>query len=252
MKFLAIAFSAFALTACGGGGGGTPTPAGPIASTLSFPYGAAVKTENSTGSSVTLTAIGTASTESTDGLCSGTRTFFNGAPTGGTVFEGITTLSVAGTTTTNWTNCTPSSSVSSGTSYYDSNYAFLGSISQTGSYMVRPTGFVTPSYLRVGDVVIRGTDYIYTDSSKTVDDGHRDVSIIVEPDTADTAIVNSIYKYYNAYSVSNGVILKDGKLGLTAQYRSRIFSTGGLSLISVDLQYYNTTSSTQHHYVFRR
>jgi hypothetical protein len=239
------------LVACGGGGGEV-TQAGPVVSTLSFPFASAVKSDNATGTSITLTAKGTAATESTDGLCSGTRTVVGGTPSGGASFDGAPAFSASGTTTTNWTNCTPSSNVSTATAYFDSNYVFLGAVAQDGSFLVRPSGFITPTTVRVNDVFIGGTDYMYTDTTKTVGDGHRDVSLVVEPDTADTAIVNTIYKYYNAYQVSNGVILKDGKLSLTAQYRSRISSTGALSPISIDLQYYNTTASTQHRYIFRR
>lgn len=253
MKLLAIAFASLTLVACGGGGGGGEVvQSGPVVSTLSFPFASADKSDNARSYSITLTATGTAATESTDGLCSGTRTLVGSAPSGGALFDGAPAFSASGTTTTNWTNCTPSSNVSSGTSYYDSNYVFLGAIAQNGSLLVRSSGFITPTTVKVNDVVIRGTDYIYTDTTKTVADGRRDVSLVVEPDTADTAIVNNISKYYNAYQVSNGVILKDGKLSLTAQYRSRISANGTLSPVSIDLQYYNTTSSTQHRYIFRR
>lgn len=252
MKMLTILVSTVGLVACGGGGGSDTDSVGSAVSTLSFPYGAADRAEASVGSTATLTAVGTSATEATDGLCSGTRTYYSGVPTGGATFEGIPALAVASTTQTSWTNCTPSSSISSGTSYYDSNYSYLGSINQSGSYTVRASNFITPEYVKVGDVIIRGTHNFYTNSSKTTSAGHRDVSLVVEPDTANTAIVNSISKYYNANIVSNGVIMSDGKLNLVSQYRSRISSSGALTLISVDLQYYNTTSTKQMHLVFRR
>src|SRR4051812_29315661 len=62
------------LAACGGGGGGSSPPSGPVKSTLSYPERSAVNTRTANGHTTSLTANGTAATEITNGLCSGTIT----------------------------------------------------------------------------------------------------------------------------------------------------------------------------------
>lgn len=255
-RFLAVTLSTAFLAACGGGSGDAAGPLDPVASTLSFPYGSADKSANSVSATVILTANGTLATESRDGLCSGSRTFYRGTPVGGVTFETSPALSVVGTTATSWSNCTPPESVSTSTSYYDTNYVYLGSINESGGYSIRQAGYITPSSVKVGDAVIRGTESAFSNSTKTLDNGHRDDSLIVEADTADTAIVNTISKYYNPYVLND--LWKDGRLRMMTQYRSRITSTGNLTLISLDIQTYNTgfrlvtDPSNAHHYVFRR
>ncbi len=242
-RLLALLSSAAFLAACGGGGGGDAPVASeaPVVSKLTFPYRAVINTETATGSSVTLTAVGTPSTEATNGRCSGTRTFYSGAPVGGATFLGISAFSVASTTTTQWTNCTP---------YYDSNYLYLGRISQTGDYGVVRSELITPITVKVGDVVIRGSEDFYTDSSLATNYGYRDLSIVIEPDTADTAILNSILKIYNPLVIGSST--KDGKLNTMVQYRYRLSATGSKTMISAEYQYYDTATSKYSRLVFRR
>lgn len=254
MKYFAVVFTSLALVACGGGGGGSPTSTGPVASTLSFPLRSAFNTLIANGASVTLTANGTLATEATDGLCSGTRTTNDTPAIGGATFLGASALASVGVSTTTWTNCTPALNSSTGTSYYDTNYLPIGFVSQSGGVGVYARGNI-PNSVKVGDVGINGTENYYTDSTRSVPDGRRDISFVVEPDTANTAIVNTISKYYNPLVV--GDLVKDGKLRLMTQERYRLASAGALTLISVDLQTFNTgfrlltDPSNAHHYVFK-
>lgn len=229
---------AVGVSACGGGSGGSPPPSGPVTSTLSFPLRSGLNTRTANGQTITLTANGAPATETTNGLCSGTLNKTTGPATGGATFEGAPALSAVTVITISFTNCVPASLASTGTTYYDSNYLPLGFNIQGGDYGVFLVPPTIPNSVKVGDVAIIGTETLYTNSTKTVGNGRQDLSIVVEPDTADTAIVNLISKGYNASS----------QLLFTEQDRYRISSTGALTLVSVDIQY-STTSTL--HLVFR-
>ena len=225
-------------------------PVGPVVSTQSFPLMSAQKAAVAKGGTVTLTATGSSATEATKGLCSGTRTFSDAPATAGDKFLGSPALSSVSVVTTSWTNCTPASSASTSTAYFDSNYIVLGSIPQSGSSITVWQSFTLPSSVKVGSVGIVGTENQYTDSTKTVNTGHRDVSYVIEADSATSVIYNEISKYYNPYTANDAV--KDGKLRSVYQYRYRFGATGALSLISVDIQTYITGSTTSsHHYFFK-
>ena len=231
---------AVGVSACGGGGGGggSPPPSGPVTSTLTFPLRSGWNTRIANGQTTTLTANGTPATQTTDGLCSGTATETVGPATTVTTFEGAPALSAVTVFTNSFTNCVPASQATTGTSYYDSNYLPLGFNIQGGDYGVFLTPPTIPNSVKVGDVAIIGTETLYTNSTKAVGTGRQDLSIVVEPDTASTAIVNLIFKEYNVSS----------QLLSTEQDRYRITSTGALTLVSVDIQY--ATTSTLH-LVFR-
>lgn len=79
----------------------------------------------------------------------------------------------------------------------------------------------------VGHAGIVGTITVYTDSSKNVVNGREDLSFVVEPDTASTAIVNLITRSYDSSS----------QLLYTEQDRYRITTTGALTLVSIDAQF---------------
>jgi hypothetical protein len=172
-------------------------------------------------------------------MCSGTLSSSSGQATGGATFEGSTALSTLGVLTITFTNCLPATATETVTSYFDSNYVPLGSSAQGGSYSVYLVAPSVPVSVKVGDAVIVGTKTYYTDSTKTVSAGHTDETFVVEPDTANTAIVNQISKSYDAAS----------QLQFTSQDRYRITSTGALTEISLDIQY--APPSTMH-LVFRK
>ena len=83
-----------------------------------------------------------------------------------------------------------------------------------------------PASVKVGDAGIIGTIDLYTDDTKSTGNGRQDISYVVEPDTANTAIVNLISKVYDAAS----------QLLATGQDRYRITSSGTLTFISFDVQ----------------
>jgi hypothetical protein len=218
----------FVVAGCGGGGGGGS--GGPVASTLSFPLLSALQTQTANGGTTSLTANGTAATQTTDGLCSGSLSETTGAASGGATFEGASAFSSVTVLTLSFSNCTPSSISSTSTSYYDSNFFPLGFNVQGGDYGVNLVPFSIPNSVMVGDVGIVGTSTLYTNSTKAVGNGRADWSFVIEPDTANTAIVNLITKQYNAAS----------QLLFTEQDRYRITSNGALTTISVDIQYATT------------
>lgn len=246
MKHLLITFSCGLLLACGGGGGGgtdattTTTAPGPVASTLSFPLRQAINRSTANGESFTLTAVGTSTTQATDGLCSGTYTFTAGAATTATTFQGQSALSSNSAVTTSYTNCTPTSGANSGTNYYDTNYVPLGDVDALsgtmGLWQAAPN---VPTTVRVNDVFTGGTKNYFFDTSGILSNGRSDISFVVEADSSTTAIINQISKSYNTA----------GDLIRTSQGRTRIDTAGTLTRVSLDIQY-ATTSTT--HLVFRR
>lgn len=105
---------------------------------------------------------------------------------------------------------------------------------QGGNYGVYASPVIISTAAKVGDVVIVGTENLYTSSAKTTSAGHVDETYVVEPDTATTAIVNLIDKTYD----SSNVLIS------TEQDRYRVAANGALTPISLDLQYAN--GSTTH------
>ena len=226
------------LGACGGGGGGSSAPSGPVKSTLSFPARSGLNTRTANGHTTTLTANGTAATEITNGLCSGTITQTVGPVTGGATFESTSALSTVEVTTISFSNCTPAFISSTATTYFDANYLPLGANVQGGNYGVYLVPPDIPNSIMVDDVGIIGTETLYTDSTKGIFTGRIDLSFVVEPDTANTAILNLIAKEYDASS----------QLLFTEQDRYRITSTGAITAVSFDIQYASTSTT---HLVFR-
>jgi hypothetical protein len=213
------------LTSCGngGGGGGGGSPAS-VTSTLSFPLQTGEKASIIRGSS-TYYAI--------SGTCGGTASTASSTPVPAT-FEGVSGISSSSTIILNLTNCTPSYNANTYTDYYDSNYVPLGRVVAGGKYSVYLTPPISPASVKIGDTGSIGTLTIYTDSTKTISDGQAVISYVVEPDTANTAIINMIWKFYN----SNGVLTS------TEQDRSMIAANGTLTNVSSDIQYAN--GSTTH------
>lgn len=223
-KLLLVMLFSIAVVACGGGGGSS-SPTGPVSSTLSFPLQSAYTTLIANGASKTFTISGD---------CGGSGTKTAAAATTSATFEGVTGFSAVGTLTTSSAAPCAASSATSFTSYYDTNYIPLGFNSVGVNYGVYLTAPVFPTSVIVGNTGIIGTVTLYTDSTKTVGNGRGDLSYVIEPDTASTAIVNVISKLYNATPA----------LIATEQNRFRIATTGALVPISTDIQY--ATISTVH------
>lgn len=219
---LVLSASLVLLAACGGGGGGGPT--GPISSTLNFPLQTGYRS---------LTANGATSNFTISGTCTGTGTRTVGAANTTTTFEGTTALSAANTLTMTLVGCTPSSVGATSTNYYDTNYIPRGFSAVGVNYGVYLTAPTIPSTITVGNTGTIGAQTLYTNSTKTVGNGTDVSSYVVEPDTADTAIINLITRIYNA----------GGTLTSTEQDRYRINASGTLTPVSADIQYSNTSTT---------
>jgi hypothetical protein len=242
MKFLVLVLSSLTLVACGGGGGGG-TPAaltGPVSSTLSFPMRSGLNALAANGSSMSFTANGSATAPATDGQCSGTMTQTVAPATAGATFEGAPALSAVSIGSGSLSNCTPAVIASTTTGYYDSNYLPLGSSTQGGLYGVYEVPPVIPNSATVGTLGNIGTLTLYAGSTNRVVQGRTDVSFVIEPDTATTAIINLISRRYDASSPAQLLSIEQDKY--------RMSSTGALTPILVDIQYATTSTI---HVVFR-
>ena len=202
---------AVALVSCGGGSGGS----GKVVSTLSFPLRDAMKTN---------VVLGTNVTYDLSGYCSGTMVISDQPPAAAT-FEGISGFSAVTGNAYQFSNCTPSTYNINRTDYYDNNYDALGTIVAGGDYSVSPIPISLPVSVKVGDTAAIGTMNDYSDSSKTVSTGHDEYSYIIEPDTADTAIVDLVGKFYDASS----------NLVETDHTRYRIYASGDMVPVSGDI-----------------
>ena len=220
---LALSASLVLLAACGGGGDSS-TASGPVTSTLSFPLQSGYRS---------LTANGSSNNFTVSGSCTGTGTRTVGAANTTTTFEGATALSAANTLTMSLVGCTPSSSGATSTNYYDTNYIPRGFSAVGVNYGVYLTAPTVPNNIMVGNTGTIGTQTLYTNSSKTVSNGTDVSSYVIEPDTADTAIINLISRIYNA----------SGTLTSTEQDRYRINAAGTLTPVSADIQYSNTSTT---------
>lgn len=220
--WLGIVISVALLQGCGGGGGGGSS--GPVASTNTFNIQAGYQR---------LVSAGYSKTYSISGTCSGSFTITAAPATTSTTFEGLSALSGAQVGSFTWTGCNPASGSTTIVRYYDSNYVPRG-FSTTGDYGVYLTPPTVPTTARVNDVVVVGTITKYTSSAKTTPNGREDITLVMEPDTATTAIANITSKTYNA----------TGTLTSTEQDRYRVASDGSLTPYSLDIQYAN--GSTTH------
>ena len=217
--FLATASVAL-FTACGGGGGGGTVSTGPVASTNSF---------NVLSGWQTLVSTGWSKTYSVSGTCTGTMTITVAPANTSTTFEGSPALSSNSVGTYSWTGCTPASGSTTLVRYYDSNFVTLGRSVVGGDYAVFTTAPSLPSTAKVGDVYVVGTMTEYTNSTKSTPAGREDTTLVMEADTATTAIANLISKSYNS----------SGTLTATEQNRYRVAANGSLTPISFDIQYAN-------------
>jgi len=212
------------LAACGGGGGGGGggSSAGPVPSTNAFPLSSGYRSLVASGQTIRFNSSGT---------CNGTFSNTTAPANVSTTFEGQPSLSGVSVISYSFTNCTPSSTVSTETRYYDTNYVPKGISIQGGNYGVYASTPTVPVTVHVGDAGVIGTMNLYTSSAKTTSAGRIDESYVIEPDTATTAIVNVIDKTYNTSNV----------LTSTEQDRYRIQANGALTAISYDILYSSGT-----------
>ena len=226
-KYLAIILGALLigalLAACGGGGGSSSGGStGPVTSPNAFPLASGWQSLVASGQTVRFNSSGT---------CNGTFSNISAPANVSTTFEGQPALSGVSVISYSFTNCTPSSAVSTETRYYDTNYIPKGISIQGGNYGVYASTPTIPATVHVGDAGVIGTINLYTTSAKTTSAGRIDESYVIESDTATTAIVNVIDKVYNT----------SGVLTSTEQDRYRMQANGALTAISYDILYSSGT-----------
>jgi hypothetical protein len=222
-KCLAAAVAAVVLVGCGGGGGGSGSGVIPVSSANAFNIRAGFQNLVMTGWSKTFNVTGS---------CTGTTTITFSPASTSTTFEAAPALSGTQVGSYSWTGCTPSSGSSTIVNFYDSNYVALGKNTPGGTYGVYLSPPVVPTAARVGDVSVMGTLTLYTDSTKATPAGRIDSTLVMEADTATTAIANVISSAYNA----------SGVLTSTEQNRYRVAADNALTSISFDFQ--NANGST--------
>lgn len=245
--FIILALALATLASCGGGGAATvAVPTGPVSSTLPFPLQSADKALTISGFSkafaMTASTTDTTLPQPITIICNGTGTDSTTAPTTAVNFEAKSAVSSTNSITMAFAPClltatlpaatlaaitqklTAWSISSISTLYFDLNYVALGS-STTGQYGVFLTPPTLPASVQVGATGIYGIEMLYTDSTKATPNGKADMTYVIEPDTASTAMVNVTTKVYDAA----------GKLLQTQQSRTRITATGVSTPISIDI-----------------
>jgi hypothetical protein len=216
------ALCAALLAACGGGGGDTPQTTTNTTPATSFALAAGYKARVASGATDNFNVTGS---------CTGTATISTAASVPAT-FEGVSGYSSAQTSTVNFTNCSPASSTSTGTTYYNLSIVPIGLAIAGGEYAVFTAApAVLPASVKVGDTAVVATMNSYADSTKLVPIGQRIVSYAIEADTSTTVIANVITRSYD----------QGGALLSTEQSRYRMAESGTLTRLTIDVQF-STTS----------
>jgi len=175
------------LTGCGGGGGSSSSTA-PATSTSTFPLATIWINYLVNSSSSSFTMSGNVNGTSVTG--SGTVT--NGQLTNAT-FEGRAALSKAMTVTGSIVANNQSIPLSSTSlRYVDTNYSLLGASSSTDYTVVTQYNNLISNSAKVNDTAILYTANMYSNANKTSLIGTFQESFVLEPETADTAILKLI------------------------------------------------------------
>jgi hypothetical protein len=218
LRLTLVATLYLSLVACGGGGGGS----GPVASTDSFPFAAALQNQAVNGYVQSFTVTGTQTVSGTSYNVSGTGTI-TVSPASSSTFEGqgawLNNETVNGTLTANGTSAPFSSTTQE---YSTLAYAPFGLVVPGSEYCVLQGAAMIPTTVKVGDSGAIGTYTCWKDSSKLQLYGTGQLSYVVEADTAHTAIVNTTEKDYDSTST----------LILTDQRRWKIDTNGNFTWVS--------------------
>ena len=226
VRAIVLGATAALLAGCGGGGDGGVVVSG---SATVFPLQASYQARIKAGA-VDIYRV----SEGCDGTATTTA-----SPAMQAAFEGVAGFAVLQVVIAN-TTCLSGTVGKSITSFFDANYAPLGSSTPNGAYeksLTLPKSF--PVGVEIGNSEVLATLTEYANSTQATVTGRSDISYVVERDTANTAnpantaIVNVISKDYNAA----------GDLLLTVQDRYRISADGTLTSTTIDLQY-STTNTT--------
>lgn len=199
------------VTSCGGGGAGTGNnvsndPA--VASTLSFPLQKGLRGLSEFSNSVDYSISGT---------CSGVSTASSGDAVPSS-FEGASAVAATSTVSFFFNNCSPASSVSTGTGYFDANFNPLGILGGNGEYGVYVAPVMVPETVMVGDSGTLGVMQLYRDSTKTTLAGQDELAYVVEANDADSAVVDVVTRSYD----TNNVLM------MTSHDRYRIAASGAM------------------------
>lgn len=192
MKKILFALPIFFLsliTGCGGGGGGGDSPSSStVTSTSNFPLATIYVNYLVNSSSANFSLTGTVNQVPVTG--SGTAT--TGQLTNA-VFEGKNSLSKASTVTGTITanNQTIPLSTTS-LRFVDFNYNLLGLSSSSDYTVVTQFNTLISNSAKVNDTAILYTANVYSDSRKTILLGTLQESFVLEPETAETAILKLI------------------------------------------------------------
>ena len=165
------------------------------------------------------------------GGCTGTYVATTTAPTADT-FRGTAGHSTITSSTRNLSNCTPASTVSTTTDYFNNSYAPLGSISPgtPGIYAYFSAVPTLPTNATVGSSGTIGTELLFTDSGFTTGAGSIVVTYALTADTLSTAIVSVTGKFYNVSNVLQTTIVD----------RYQLSTTGALKIISTNVTYHTS------------
>lgn len=216
------------LAGCGGGSTDSTTPTPPV-EVLDYPLQSGFAQLMSSAFKANLTVYG---------ACNGTATLSSGTATPTSFESFLVVYGVTQTMVSSFTDCSPSSVVTTLNRYFDAQFNPLGSYAPGVEYAVT-TGAVStlPATVRVGDNAIQATHQLYTDSTKKTASGQRVYSWVVEAEGTNSVIVNFITRRY------------DTKLALvvTEQYRYRLTDSGAMTLSGIDVQYADASLA---HYVY--
>ena len=211
------------LSACGGGGGDPPeTPNPPVLT--SFALKAGYQARIVSGASEDFIVSGS---------CSGTARIAT-APAIASTFEGVVGVSALQTSTLNFTTCSPASNSATGLTFYNANYAPIGSSvvgSEYAKFESPPLDW--PAAVKVGQSGTVATLITYADSRFAVTTGKRIISYEIKADTATTAVANIITRSYDRVA-----------LLATETMSYRITENGVLTPVLLDVQF--STTSTLH------
>ena len=227
-KLVMLALLVATITGCGGG-----------VDPVTYPLRSALDALTRSGSSFTMTAIGTgaAATKAVDGDCSGTLVETDAATVDSTAFDGTPGLSSDVSATLTFTSGCEATVTATETDYFDSNLLPLGAdvtgVNYFGKYLKPP---VIPATVKLGDKGDIGRLTFYSEKAYTTVVRYADRSYAIEadsPPSTTSVIANSISKAYDD---------KDALLSVS-EVRYRIDTAGKLTMVSQDILQYDNSKT---------
>ena len=188
IKILTAASALALMTACGGGGGGSSAPA------TTYPFQAAWISSLTTASNRNFTVSGTANTYT----ATGSGTDAQAAITAGT-FRGTSCQQQVETVTGSVTvNSTTNSLNATNTSFYDSNYNYLGQIGSSEYLIVDNGSWNLPATVTVGSSGTIYTGKTYRDNTFATQIGTETGTYSISNDTvANSALATLVITNYD-------------------------------------------------------